>query len=337
MKDGFTPDEVPDGSEVQEEFLENLKEEQGPARLTPEQQELVRRHFALVGVHLRNWVPTPRLPRRDREYDELFQEGCVALVRAAARYDPTRNGVFAAYALPRIRGAIYRAIHDKFTLIRLTQRAAQKARKRPDRPIPHGPVSMLEISEELEESMVVEHRPSEPKETIRHVIRRRYELAVACALEQMRERVWRQSNPCEIMGRIAKQRLLIATERQRTTLGQIAREFGVSASRVRIHERRLVQAVQEALADDPQMPVLLAMAREDADGQDAFMDAEKRAGLCRAEVDAFEGRFRQMAPPRQAELIYSLIERSADCVPEVARNLFRMTLRIDDDSARIVA
>lgn len=326
MEDGFPPDpkELAEDADL-------------PAPLTPEQQDLVRSHLALVGGHMRNRVPTPREPRRDREYDELAQEGFLALVRAAARYDPARNGAFAPYALARIRGAIYRAIHDKFSLIRIPPRAAEKARKRPDAPIPHGPIHMLEINDDLEKVMVIEHRPSEPTETIRHVIRRRYELAVRRALKQMRQRVWRQGNPCDIMDRIAEQRLLIGTERQRVSFGQIAGEFGVSASRVRDHERKLVQSVQEAVANDPQMAILLEMARQDSDGRDALMDAEKRARLHQAEIAAFEKRFLQLAPPHRAELIYALLERSTDCVPEVARNLFRMTLRLEDDNTRIVA
>ena len=54
--------------------------------LTEEQRQLVTRHIGLVGVHLRTRVPTPYQPTRDREREDLFQEGCIALVKAARRY-----------------------------------------------------------------------------------------------------------------------------------------------------------------------------------------------------------------------------------------------------------
>ena len=51
--------------------------------LSADQQALVARNLGLVGLHLRNRVPTPRQPMRQREYEDLFQEGCLALIRAA--------------------------------------------------------------------------------------------------------------------------------------------------------------------------------------------------------------------------------------------------------------
>ena len=107
----------------------------GPAAalpvLTPEQQSLVSANIGLVGVHLRNRVPTPRQPTRQREYEDLFQEGCVALARAASSYDASQHGSFAAYALPRIRGAIHAALYEYFTTIRVPTRACKNAKRDP--------------------------------------------------------------------------------------------------------------------------------------------------------------------------------------------------------------
>src|SRR4030042_288579 len=89
------------------------------AQLTTEQKDLVYQHINLVSMHIRNNVPTPDAPRRKREYEDLFQEGCLGLIRAAIRYEKTRDGEFAAYALPRIRGTIFKAIHHKFSIIHL--------------------------------------------------------------------------------------------------------------------------------------------------------------------------------------------------------------------------
>jgi len=304
--------------------------------LTDEQQELVRQHIGLVGVHLRNRVPTPRQPMRQREYDDLFQEGCLALVRAAARFNPKRDGLFAAYALPRIRGAVHLAIHDRFTLVHIPVRAARRAREQPA-DITRPPIHVLEINPELEQSMTVEHRSAQPSDSIRHAIRRRYELAVRRTLEQMRRRIWRHRNPCAIMARIAEERMLIGAEQHRTALRQIARDFNVSSGRASEYERNFVAAVTGTFEKDPQVIALLEMAREDADGQDGIVDASRRNRLYQAEVAAFEQKFIQMGEPDRAQAIYSLLERSTDCLPEVARNLFRLTLSASEEDVRTVA
>ena len=44
-----------------------------------------------------------------------------------------------------------------------------------------------------------------------------------------------------------------------------------------------------------------------------------------------------MGEPDRAQAIYSLLERSTDCLPEVARNLFRLTLSASEEDVRTVA
>lgn len=306
-------------------------------RLTPEQQSLVAEHMGLVGVHLRTRVPTPGRPRREREYEDLFQEGCTALVQAAGRYDPDRDGAFAPFALPRIRGAIFRALHNRFTLIRVPERAALAARRDPTAPTPHGPVRMQEINDKLEQEMIVEHRSGDGEETIRHALRRRYEIVVNRTMDQMRQRRWRQRNPCEIMAVFVEQRLLVDSPRERVSIGQVAERFGISKGRAGEYERRLQAAVRKALQADPQTRELLAIAREDADGRDGLLDDDRRARLQAAEVDAFARRFDRMPAAERAESIYAMLEHSDACVPEVARNLFRLTFRFDEGERRTVA
>jgi RNA polymerase sigma factor (sigma-70 family) len=309
----------------------------GFGALTAEQQALVCEHIGLVGVHLRTRVPTPHRPMRTREYDDLFQEGCVALVRAVMRFNPQHDGAFAPYALPRIRGAIYRALHNRFTLIRVPPRAAEKARKHSTDPIPYGPVRMQEINPNLEQQMVVQHHPDASEETIRHALHGRYVILVRRTLAQMRQRRWRQRNPCEIMAKFVEQRLLVDSTRERRSIRQIAEDFNISKGRAGEYERKLQAAVRQALLADPQTRELLAMSREDPDGKDGVLDADRRARLHQAEVRAFERRFMEMPTPARAEAIYSMLERSASCVPEVARNLFSLTFSAEGWDARTVA
>lgn len=60
--------------------------------LAKEQQALVDTNLGLVGVHLAHHVPTPKCPTRERERDDLFQVGGLALVRAAFSYHADEHG-----------------------------------------------------------------------------------------------------------------------------------------------------------------------------------------------------------------------------------------------------
>lgn len=55
------------------------------------------------------------------DYDEIYSEGCVGLIRAFDRYDPTLfEGVkrFSTYAVPMIQGEVLRFLRDKGALLR---------------------------------------------------------------------------------------------------------------------------------------------------------------------------------------------------------------------------
>jgi len=49
---------------------------------------------------------------RGTEYDDLFQAGCVGLVKAADNFDPSRGFAFSTYAVPVILGEIRRIFRD---------------------------------------------------------------------------------------------------------------------------------------------------------------------------------------------------------------------------------
>lgn len=49
---------------------------------------------------------------RGTEYDDLFQAGCVGLIKAADGFDPSRGFAFSTYAIPVILGEIKRIFRD---------------------------------------------------------------------------------------------------------------------------------------------------------------------------------------------------------------------------------
>lgn len=61
-------------------------------------QALAENHLTLVAAMVR------RFPGSWREREELYQQGCVGLMKAIARYDPTIGAAFSTYAAAMILG-----------------------------------------------------------------------------------------------------------------------------------------------------------------------------------------------------------------------------------------
>lgn len=308
------------------------------APLTEEQKKLVEDNLGLVGLHLKNRVPTPRMPARHREYEDLFQEGCVALAKAARRFDPARHGSFPAFALARIRGRVHQVLHEYFTTIRVPTRVIKENRQAVQGPsqISAPPVT-VELSEDVIRGLIAPSAGANGRERIRHVLRRRLERAVHGALHTLNQRAWRQRNPVPIMTRIAHERLLIAEGTCQTALRQIAREEHVSSGRASAYENHLLGEVRAHLTADPQVPLLMRFVREDEAGFDGVVDEARQQELAAAQLESFAARFQDMDRNAQAKVVYALIERSTGAVPEVVRNLYRWNLSAEGECVLDVA
>lgn len=298
-------------------------------RLTEAQQELVVQNIGLVGLHLRNRVPTPRRPTRMRERADLFQVGCMALIRAAIRYDPASHGPFPAYALPRIRGAIFTAVHEYFATIRVPRDVIVRRRKELAL---NGRTSIqrLPIVHQWrgQANIVTPHRAvTETQEwgdpTIRALARSRFERAVQAALEELKSRRWRRRDASEVMARIAAERILVSPSPQQTRTRQLSSLLGVSSGRISEYEQLLRETIQQHLSRDALLPLLLQFAREDPAGMDGCITCERRERLHTAEMKAFESQLAAMERSRRAELLYGLVEQSGKKPDDVIRKLYR--------------
>lgn len=69
-------------------------------------EELVRENIALVKYIVK------RFNHRGAEYDDLFQYGCLGLLKAIDRFDPAFAVRFSTYAVPVIMGEIRRYLRD---------------------------------------------------------------------------------------------------------------------------------------------------------------------------------------------------------------------------------
>lgn len=61
-------------------------------------QRIAEDHLPLVGAMVR------RFPHHGREPEELYQQGCIGLMKALARFDPERGVAFSTYAAAMILG-----------------------------------------------------------------------------------------------------------------------------------------------------------------------------------------------------------------------------------------
>lgn len=295
--------------------------------LTPEQQELAAQNIGLVGVHLKSRLGARRRIRAGRgEMGELFQAGCLALVQAAGRYKPQRDGEFPAYALPRIRRAVHAAILAGRGLVRVPYGAACAGR-RAEGLISARARGTVPTGADLKLLEAIDERVSPDDESIRHALRRRFEQGVREAVKELSQRNWRRPDAAAILARVSAERVLIADSQQRTPVRRLASQLNISTGRIAAWEQRILAAAFEHLRDDALTRLLIQFSQEDPAGFDGPVHAARRQRLLRAEVKQFEARFARLDPAERAAALYRLVERSSPSVREVARNLFLLARR----------
>jgi RNA polymerase sigma-B factor len=89
-----------------------------------DRDRLIEAHLPLVRALAR------RFAWRGEPVDDLVQAGCVGLIGAVDRYDPSR-GSFEAFAVPTITGEIRRHLRDRSALVRAPEGAAAAIRIQP--------------------------------------------------------------------------------------------------------------------------------------------------------------------------------------------------------------
>ena len=85
-------------------------------------EELVRENLALVKYIVKRFVG------RGAEYEDLFQYGCMGLLKAVDRFDPNYPVRFSTYAVPVIMGEIRRYLRDDGP-IHVSRTIRERARK----------------------------------------------------------------------------------------------------------------------------------------------------------------------------------------------------------------
>lgn len=84
--------------------------------------EVIESNIGLVHACARKFIG------KGVEYDDLFQAGCVGLIKAVDGFDPTKGYKFSTYAVPVILGEIKRIFRDDGT-VSVSRSIKEKARK----------------------------------------------------------------------------------------------------------------------------------------------------------------------------------------------------------------
>ncbi len=312
-------------------------------KLTETEQKLVEDNLGLINVHIRRFVAVPRSPTRQREYDDLYQEGCLALMQAAQTHDPDRHGPFAAYAIPRIHHAISMALYERFSTVRVPAKSIKRARERQrscsaaDRHRPEPALvdtySLPDESLDACVSVQARHHPRtgapgagrpwrKERATIRSRLRAKYEAAVLEAARRLSATGRGREDRAALIQRFVEDRLLIPEPDAQTSKRQLARDFDCSIGRIQSCEDALMDAIRGLLTADDEFQALVRLARQEDEGLDAALDEQAGDRLERASLDGFARRFARLASDDQAVVLRALVCQTMGSLSGFARRLF---------------
>ncbi|MGB8702523.1 MAG: RNA polymerase sigma factor SigF [Thermosynechococcaceae cyanobacterium] len=103
-------------SELKSECLELLQDyHRRPT--TEKRNQLVRMNLGLVRKESHRWVN-----QCTESFDDLQQVGCIGLIRAIERFEPSKGHAFSSFAVPYIRGEIQHYLRDKSPQVRIPRR-----------------------------------------------------------------------------------------------------------------------------------------------------------------------------------------------------------------------
>jgi RNA polymerase sigma-B factor len=103
-------------SELKNDTLELLQAYQRQPT-TAKRNQLVQMNLGLVRKESHRWVG-----QTTEGFDDLLQVGCIGLIRAIERFDPTKGHAFSSFAVPYIRGEIQHYLRDKSPQVKIPRR-----------------------------------------------------------------------------------------------------------------------------------------------------------------------------------------------------------------------
>ncbi len=330
--------------------------------LTEEQRRLVAENIGLVAVHLRRNISNLSVPRRDREWEDLFQEGCLGLIRAAVAYRAERGIPFVAFAFPRIRNAVSRALQRRFSTVYIPPKRSDTHTARPvpggdypvpggDYPVPGGdyPVpggdsptepsrgqaykrpQVHSLSDNFQLDLADKHR-HDPSgcggETIGDRLRSKYERAVDSAGSMISSKASTRGDREKLVRILVEHRFLIPHEESRRALRQIARDTRSSYARVAQCDKQLGGEIRNTLEADPEFLELKRRGKSDPDGTNTLIDKRLERDLAESSADAYARRFRVADPQSRTRMLDAIIALASQDIDKVIRtSVLRLPMR----------
>jgi len=297
--------------------------------LTDEQRRLVNDNIGLVAVHLRRYVPNLGSRRFDRDRDDLFQEGCLGLIRAAAIYRCESGIPFAAFALPRIHQAVSKALRSKFSTVYVPPHRARLAvgDEACDEPALPRVVSLSgPLGDRLYDRRSSRTNPEADcaaADTVGERLREKYERAVRAACDAVGRGSSTRGDRAVLARMLIEERLLVPYEEARRPLRQIARDTHSSFARVSQCEKQLGEKVRDILDADPEFHELRQWARAEPFGDERPIDGAVERRLADAGAVELVRRYRSADPATKARVIHDVLDLSAADIEGVIRERFQ--------------
>lgn len=285
------------------------------AALSDQQQILVKENIGLVYVHLKNYVTPHRIPWTRREWEDLVQEGCLGLIRAAQDFNPQGHIPFAAFALPRIHTAVRRCMLKRFGAS-----VAFAGGKSPARRSLFGLSTKPDWSPRQRRRLACDDDPltalgdwwGANSDTLGVRMREKYERAVHRAVA----RLLAESPPGEaheeLIRALAAERHLVPDVHARKPYRHIARRINAPYTRVIQFDRHLHEAIKGTLDRDPEFAELQRLARAEPRGVDTPVDESFDQRLARLSAAELLQRLLHSPGERREKLVEKLFFLATD-------------------------
>lgn len=222
-------------------------------------EQLVKENLGLV------WAVARRFMGRGHELEDLYQIGCIGLMKCIEKFDLTYDVKFSTYAVPMISGEIKRFLRDDgmIKVSRTLKETAYKVKRARDEIINRTGIEpkLEELSEILEidvEEIVASLEANVEVESIHKTIYQNdgnaiYLLDKIAAIEDENETLLNQIVLGEVMDRLdgVEQKIIKLRYFENKTQTEIAKEIGISQVQVSRMEKRILLKMRKNLEQDP--------------------------------------------------------------------------------------
>lgn len=221
-------------------------------------EQLVENNLGLV------WAVARRFMGRGHELEDLYQIGCIGLMKCIEKFDLTYDVKFSTYAVPMISGEIKRFLRDDgmIKVSRTLKETAYKVKKAREEIINRTGIEpkLEELSEILEidvEEIVASLEANIEVESIHKTIYQNdgnaiYLLDKIAAVEDENETLLNQIVVKEIMNNLeeVEQKIIRLRYFENKTQTEIAKEIGISQVQVSRMEKRILLKMRKNLEQD---------------------------------------------------------------------------------------